>query len=117
MQGKWDYLCAFTVILASLFLGIPFYTTKAIAANEVVVAGIFPFTGPNAAWGIRGDRGMRYVFDMINAQGGIKSLGGAKFKYVLVDTESKADVAGSQAEKIVAGEVSAIFGCQEARWQ
>ena len=109
---KMAYLFTFGFVFAAVVLGMGSHMNKAWAASEVVVAGIFPFTGPNAAWGIRGDRGMRYVFDLINAQGGIKSLGGAKFKYVSVDTESKADVAQSETEKIVAREVSALFGCQ-----
>lgn len=87
---------------------------EARAAEEVVVAGIVPLTGSNASWGIRNDRGMRYVFDKINAQGGIKSLKGAKFKYLSADTESKTEVAGSQAEKIVAGNVSCVFGCNQS---
>jgi branched-chain amino acid transport system substrate-binding protein len=91
-----------------------FPAKETLAANEVVVAGIVPLTGPNASWGIRNDRGMRYVFDKINAQGGIKSLKGAKFKYISADTESKAEVAGSQAEKIVAGNVSCVLGCNQS---
>lgn len=91
-----------------------FPAKEALAADEVVVAGIVPLTGPNASWGIRNDRGMRYVFDKINAQGGIKSLKGAKFKYISADTESKAEIAGSQAEKIVAGNVSCILGCNQS---
>ncbi|MCX5909705.1 MAG: ABC transporter substrate-binding protein, partial [Deltaproteobacteria bacterium] len=84
------------------------------AANEVVAAGVLPLTGTNASWGIRNDRGIRYVLDWVNAQGGIKSLKGAKFNYISADTESKADVAGSQTEKIVSGNVSCIFGCNQS---
>jgi branched-chain amino acid transport system substrate-binding protein len=84
------------------------------AANEVVVAGVLPLTGTNASWGIRNDRGIRYVVDWVNAQGGIKSLKGAKFKYISADTETKADVAGSQTEKILSENVSCIFGCNQS---
>jgi branched-chain amino acid transport system substrate-binding protein len=86
----------------------------AAAENEVVIAAIIPFTGPNASWGIRNDRGMRIMIDKINAMGGIKSLGGAKFKYITADTESKPEIAQSQAEKIVGQKVSAILGCNQS---
>ncbi len=102
------------LMIALLMVGL--YPAGAVLAAEtkVVVAGIIPFTGTNASWGIRNDRGMRFVFDLVNAQGGIKSLGGAKFEYLTGDTESKPDVAQSQAEKIVAGEVAAILGCNQS---
>ena len=82
--------------------------------SEVGVARILPLTGTVASWGIRNDRGIRYVFDIINAQGGVKSLGGAKIKYAVSDTESKPEVAQSQTEKIVSGDVSSIFGCNQS---
>jgi branched-chain amino acid transport system substrate-binding protein len=105
-------------LLVALFISfnlmVTFLASKALAANEVVVAGILPLTGTVASWGIRNDRGMRYVFDMINAQGGVKSLGGAKIKYMVSDTESKPEVAQSQAEKVVSGDVSCAFGCNQS---
>jgi len=104
-------------LLIALCIGFNFMgslAAKAQAANEVVVAALLPLTGTVASWGIRNDRGMRYVFDMINAQGGVKSLGGAKIKYAVSDTESKPEVAQSQAEKVVSGDISCVFGCNQS---
>ena len=106
------------ILLIALCIGFnfmaSFVATKALAASEVGVAALLPLTGTVASWGIRNDRGMRYVFDMINAQGGVKSLGGAKIKYVVSDTESKPEVAQSQAEKVVSGDISCVFGCNQS---
>lgn len=85
------------------------------AEKEVVVANITALTGPVAAWGTRTDRGLRMILDKINSQGGIKSLGGAKIKYIVADTESKPEIAASQAEKMVANpEVSCILGTNQS---
>lgn len=108
-------LIGISMILAEFILGAPFSIHKALAEEkEVVVAAIIPLTGPLALWGTGADRGMRLVIDKINSQGGIKSLGGAKFKYIAADTEGKPEVAASQAEKIVAREVSCVIGCNQS---
>ena len=39
--------------------------------------------------------------DDINARGGIKSMGGAKLKLLLADTEAKEEVARSEAERVI----------------
>ena len=108
----WAMIAALCGLLGGSF---SFSANEALgAANEVVVAGVLPLTGTNASWGIRNDRGIRYVVDWVNANGGIKSLKGAKFKYVSADTETKTDVAGSQTEKIVSENVSCVFGCNQS---
>jgi len=108
----WTMIAALCGLLGGSF---SFSASEALgAANEVLVAGVLPLTGTNASWGIRNDRGIRYVVDWVNAHGGIKSLKGAKFKYVSADTETKADVAGSQTEKIVSENVSCVFGCNQS---
>jgi branched-chain amino acid transport system substrate-binding protein len=105
--------CALLIFLLSP-VGFTTYDPPLAAEKNVIVVGVVPLTGSNASWGIRNDRGMRYVFDMVNAQGGIKSMGGAKFEYASADTESKPDVAQSQAEKVLSGDVTAIFGCNQS---
>jgi branched-chain amino acid transport system substrate-binding protein len=108
----WFVLAVMFGLLGGIFL-FPAGAVRA-AADEVVVAGVLPLTGTNASWGIRNDRGIRYVVDWVNAHGGIKSLKGAKFKYISADTETKADVAGSQTEKIASENVSCVFGCNQS---
>jgi branched-chain amino acid transport system substrate-binding protein len=118
MKGKKvKKMMDFAILAAALvvtILGPYFYPNSALAVNEVVVGGVLPLTGGVAAWGIRNDWGHRYVFDIINAQGGIKSLGGAKIKYITLDTESKPEIAQLQAEKIAAGNVACILGATQS---
>jgi len=81
-------------------LGAPWVARA--AAKELVVAGLWPLTGPASQWGVRNARGEKIVYDLCNERGGIKSLGGARLKHVLVDTETKVDVAAIRAESVVA---------------
>src|SRR5438477_11546308 len=68
--------------------------------KDVLLAAVVALTGPNAAWGQRTWNAFQLGCDLVNEQGGIKSMGGAKLKYIVADTESNADVAGSQEEKV-----------------
>jgi branched-chain amino acid transport system substrate-binding protein len=83
-------------------------------AKEVLLAAVVALTGPNAAWGQRTWNGFQLACDLVNEQGGIKSMGGAKFKYVVADTESKPEVAGSQTEKVVQRGAVAITGTNQS---
>lgn len=83
-------------------------------SKEVLLAAVVALTGPNAAWGQRTWNGFQLACDLVNEQGGIKSMGGAKFKYVVADTESKPEVAGSQTEKVVQRGAVAITGTNQS---
>ena len=48
--------------------------------------------------------------DAINAAGGIKSMGGAKFELLLGDTQTKADVARPEAERVINSGAQALVG-------
>src|SRR5439155_27177971 len=82
--------------------------------KEVLLAAVVALTGPNAAWGQRTWNAFQLGCDMVNEQGGIKSLGGAKLKYIVADTESKPEVAGSQTEKVIQRGCLAITGTKES---
>src|SRR5438067_6785987 len=69
--------------------------------KEVLLGAVVALTGPNAAWGQRTWNGFQLACDLVNEQGGIKALGGARLKYFVVDTESKPEIAGSQTEKAI----------------
>lgn len=84
------------------------------APKEVVFVGLRGLTGPISAWGVRNFHGEETVCDEYNKKGGIKSLGGAKIKYLAADTESKVDVAANRAEKIVAGDAVAVTGTAQS---
>jgi len=105
------------VSLLVLFIALancPITNVYAADTKEILVGGLLPFTGTNAAWGTRQDNGIRLMINKINREGGIKSLGGAKLKYVTADTESKPEIAQSQAEKLAAQGVKVVLGCNQS---
>jgi branched-chain amino acid transport system substrate-binding protein len=87
---------------------------RAQANKEVVLAAVVALTGPNAAWGQRTWRAFQVGCDEVNRMGGIKSLGGAKIRYIVADTESKPEVAGSQTEKVISQGAIAITGTNQS---
>lgn len=68
---------------------------------EIKIASIQPVTGVISDIGIAMRRGNQMAVDDINARGGIKSMGGAKLRLLLGDSEAKEDVARSEAERVI----------------
>ncbi len=87
--------------LLSMVLLLPLLCAQALA-KEVEVGLIAPMSGP---WARQGEV-MKLAADMaigrINAQGGIKSLGGAKLKLVVFDTGDSVEKAKNAAQRMVA---------------
>jgi branched-chain amino acid transport system substrate-binding protein len=79
--------------------GVP--TLLRAQAPEIKIASIQPVTGVISDIGIACRRGNQMAVDEINARGGIKSMGGAKLKLLLGDSEAKEDVARSEAERLI----------------
>jgi len=79
--------------------GVP--TLFLAQAQEIKIASIQPVTGVISDIGISMRRGNQMAVDDINARGGIKSMGGAKLKLLLADTEAKEEVARSEAERVI----------------
>jgi branched-chain amino acid transport system substrate-binding protein len=78
-----------------------FPTLLRAQAPEIKIASIQPVTGVISDIGISMRRGNQLAVDDINAQGGIKSMGRAKLKLLLADTEAKEEVARSEAERVI----------------
>src|SRR4030043_1338536 len=70
-------------------------------APEIKTGSTQPVTGVISDIGISMRRGNQLAVDDINARGGIKSMGGAKLKLLLADTEAKEEVARSEAERLI----------------
>lgn len=104
------FLGASTTALSGLVLARPGLAQP----KEIQLAAVLALTGPNAAWGQRTWRGFQLGCDLVNEQGGIKSMGGAKLKSFVVDTESKPEVAGSQTERAVQRGAVAITGTNQS---
>jgi branched-chain amino acid transport system substrate-binding protein len=79
--------------------GVP--TLLRAQAPEIKIASIQPVTGVISDIGISMRRGNQMAVDDINARGGIKSMGGAKLRLLLGDSEAKEDVARSEAERVI----------------
>ena len=83
-------------------------------SNEVILSALIALTGPNAAWGQRTWRGFQLACDIANERGGIKSMGGAKIKYIVADTESKPELAPAQAERLIREGAIAMIGTNQS---
>lgn len=78
--------------------------------REVKVAMLAPLSGP---WGRQGQLmkiGAEMGIEDINAQGGIRALGGAKMKLVIVDAGNSVEQAKNAAQRLVAGEPDLVAG-------
>ena len=76
-----------TLVAATLALGL---VAPASAQTPLKVGVVLPLSGRNAVAGQSNLFGMRLVADLVNAGGGIKSLGGAKLELVVADNASAA---------------------------
>ena len=72
------------------------------ASPELVVALLAPLSGPWAQQAHLMQLGAKMAVDDINAQGGIKSLGGAKMRLISADAGESTETAVSAAKKLVA---------------
>jgi branched-chain amino acid transport system substrate-binding protein len=87
---------------------------NARAAEDVPVGILLPLSGSVAPIGINNRRGHELAIEEINANGGIKSLGGAKLVMIDGDTQGKPEVGMSEAEKLSQRDVVAIFGAYQS---
>jgi len=78
-------------------------------AKSVKVGAIHPVTGALAEVGQLQRTSAQIAVDTINAAGGIKSMG-AKLELLMGDTESKADVARTVAERLINDGAAMIMG-------
>jgi len=79
--------------------------------SEVRIGVLTPLTGPAAYFG-EGQKAMAELMaKKINEEGGIRSLGGAKVRVIVADTEGKPEVGKIQAERLIVEEkVHLIIG-------
>jgi branched-chain amino acid transport system substrate-binding protein len=89
-----------TAGLALSTLGFPGILQSATKMKEIPIAAVYPMTGPVGSFGQNMMRGWHIAVEEINAASGIKSLGGAKIKTELRDTEGKPRVGMAEVEKV-----------------
>ena len=68
-------------ILFVLTLSLGIFIGDALAAATVRIGAVLPLTGPLAMAGQRVKNVISFAVDEVNAQGGIKALGGAKLDW------------------------------------
>ncbi len=83
-------------------------------SRDVTIGGLLPLTGPSAGFGQVSWEGLQLACEMVNEKGGIAALGGAKLRAVVADTESKPEVAASQAEQLIRRNASVVIGCNQS---
>ena len=107
-KGK-EWVPIFSVIFGLWFLS----STSMVSAappKEILIGHLHPLTGGAAHIGLQFQRIMNYAVDEINAQGGIKSMGGAKIKLLPADHQGKLDVGIAETERLARDGVSMIVG-------
>src|SRR6266851_4117498 len=109
-QGhKWLTLSMLTMALGVAAAAAP---TPVVAQQpkEVEVALVVPLSGPWARQGLLERMGADMAIDDINKSGGIKSLGGAKMKLIVLDTGDSAEKAKNAAQRLVAQNPEVVGG-------
>ncbi len=87
-------------------------TAPADTSEGVKIGFVWPLTGGSATIGQQHNDGALMAIEEINANGGVKSMGGAKIIPVTADSETKPDVGSTQVERLITKEnVSIVVGC------
>jgi branched-chain amino acid transport system substrate-binding protein len=69
--------------------------------RTVKIGMVCPVSGPMADVGQDSRLGAQLAVESINAAGGVKSLGGARLELLTADSETKADVARTEADRLI----------------
>jgi branched-chain amino acid transport system substrate-binding protein len=98
---KW--LTAVGAVAAAMILSSTL-TASAVDPTEVKIGVVMPVSGPWARMGSLYVDGAKLAVDHINAQGGIKSLRGARMKLIIFDAGDGPEPAKNAAQRMVAQE-------------
>lgn len=78
--------------------------------KEVIIGAPMALTGAGGAYGGPMANAMTMVVNAINNSGGIKQLGGAKIKLIIMDTQSNPVTAAQDVRELAQDHVSALVG-------
>jgi branched-chain amino acid transport system substrate-binding protein len=102
MMKRNVYLFWISLIMAGVWLGAGSLPAAAqTKANTVKIGALLTLTGSMSVTGQDMKDATEYAAEMINAQGGIKSLGGAKVQIVYGDSQAKPNMAVSETERLI----------------
>ena len=88
----------------------PAGVAQAQAQKPVEIAMIVPLSGPWARQGQLEKLGAEMAIDEINANGGIKSMGGTKLELISIDAGDSAEKAKNAAQRLVAEHPDVVGG-------
>jgi branched-chain amino acid transport system substrate-binding protein len=89
------------LLALALATGFAAQPANAQQPKEVEVGLLVPLSGLYARFGASTRMGAEMAVESINAEGGIKSLGGAKLKLIVLDSGDTAEKAKSAAQRMV----------------
>jgi branched-chain amino acid transport system substrate-binding protein len=109
--------CALAVTLAGCGGSAPSGAAGAAAGRDrgpVKIGALHPVSGANAVDGQQMRRGAQMAVAAINAAGGVKSLGGRKIELLTGDTQGKAEVGQSEAQRLIAEGAVGLTGTYQS---
>ena len=83
---------------------------QAATPKEVEIALLVPLSGPWAEQGILERAGAEMAVDDVNKAGGIKALGGAKLKLLVLDTGATVETAKDAAQRMISQHPNLVGG-------
>jgi len=95
--------------VATATVGFP-AVLRGAEPEPILIGSLHPTTGATAYDGQSIANGFQLAIDQKNEAGGIKSIGGAKLKVMLMDTQSKPKVGEAEAEKLIRDGCIALAG-------
>jgi branched-chain amino acid transport system substrate-binding protein len=109
--------CALALVTAGCGGSAPSGAAGAAAGRDdgpVKIGALHPVSGANAADGLQMRRGAQMAVDAINAAGGIRSLGGRKVELLAADTQGKAEVGQSEAQRLISEGAAGLVGTYQS---
>lgn len=103
-RGVFDFGRLLLPAAVAIALALPAASVQAQQPKEVKVGLIVPLSGLYARPGAVMRMGAEMAIERINAEGGIKKLGGAKLKLVVFDSGDTTEKAKNAAQRMVADE-------------
>lgn len=106
--GRRSFLGMLGMGLGASALGIPRFAIG--QKKEILVGSILPMTGGDPEPGFHVFNGRTLAVEKINAEGGIKSMGGATIRFINTDHQGKPEIALAEAERLVRQGVKILAG-------
>lgn len=101
-------------LIGLLVLAVMAVASPVNAQQEIKVGIVLPMSGPLAKIGLTNLWGHELAVADINKAGGIKSMGGAKLKLIVADSQGKPEIGNSETERLIRDGVAVIMGAYQS---